>query len=78
VYDKIFRLSELKSMVKQLKELDCTEGKQRQGYRSMSTEPINKVAEIKIPEKDEMIKKWEEEIESIQEELDAHNAKTKI
>ena len=75
VYDKIFRLAELKSLVKQLRSIDCTAGKVS-NYRS--TEPIIKVAAIGIVERDTMVKEYEAEIEKLQEELDAHNAKTKI
>ena len=75
VYDKIFRLAELKSVAKQLRNLDCTTGKYS-GYRS--AEPIIKNAVIGLLKRDEMIKEIEAEIETIQEELDNHNAKTKI
>ena len=75
VYDKIFRLAEMKSVVKQLKNVDCTTGKHTH-YRS--TGPIIKEAAITIVERDSMVKKYEAEIEKLQEELDAHNAKTKV
>jgi hypothetical protein len=75
VYDKIFRLSELKSIVKQLRNLDCSAGKVS-NYRS--TEPIIKVSAIGIVERDNMVKEYEKEIETLQEELDTHNARTKV
>jgi len=75
VYDKIFRLSELKSVVKQLKGLDCTEGKQRT-YRS--EEPQIKNSVISLLERDSLVSKYEAEIEALQEDLDTHNGKTKI
>jgi hypothetical protein len=75
VYDKIFRLAELKSVVKQLRNIDCTSGKVSH-YRS--TEPIIKESAISLVERDSMVKKYEAEIESLQEELDAHNAKAKV
>jgi hypothetical protein len=75
VYDKIFRLAELKSMVKQLRNLDCSVGKQSSYRRE---EPVVKTTVITLIQRDEMIKKLEVQIEEIQEELDAHNAKTKI
>jgi hypothetical protein len=75
VYEKIFRLAELKSVVKQLRNLDCTSGKQT-SYRS--TEPIFKDVIISLVERDSMVKDFENEIEKLQEELDAHNGKTKI
>jgi len=75
VYDKIFRLAELKSIVKQLRHLDCSEGKVSNRF---GAEPTIKEAVISITKRDEMVKVFEAEIEKIQEELDAHNAKTKV
>ena len=75
VYDKIFRLSELKSLAKQLKTIDCSSGKIH-SYRGM--EPVVKKSEISFVERDLLVKKLEAEIEIIQDELDTHNAKTKI
>jgi len=77
VYDKIFRLSELKSQVKQLRSLNCTEGKERNMY-SRETEPILKTAEIGLLKRDEMVSVMEAEIEDIQEKLDVYNAITEI
>lgn len=75
VYDKIFRLAELKSLVKQLKNLDCSTGKQSSYRRE---EPVIKTSVISLLKRDEMVKSLEAEIEQLQEDLDAHNAKTKI
>ena len=75
VYSKIFRLSELKSLVKQLQSIDCKEGKVS-SYRSET--PTVMTSMIKLLQKDEMINEYEEEIEKLQDELDIHNAKTKI
>jgi hypothetical protein len=79
VYGKIFRMSELKSQLSNLKSLDCVEGKYSDRYSRMGGEtPIIKTAQIGILEKDQMILSIEEEIERIQEELDEHNATTSI
>jgi hypothetical protein len=72
VYDKIFRLSELKSLAKRFSQINCDEGKVSDRYRS--TEPSIKTAEISVVERDVRVKMIEEEIESLQEELDTHNA----
>lgn len=77
VYDKIFRMSELKSQLSNLKGLDCHEGKYSNRY-GMTESAIIKQAEIGQLEKDQMIAEMESEIEAIQEELDAHNATTTI
>ena len=79
VYGKIFRMSELKSQLSNLKQLDCVEGKYSDRYGRMSGDaPIIKTAEIGLLERDKMISDLEEEIEKIQEELDEHNALTSI
>jgi hypothetical protein len=77
VYEKIFRMSELKSQLSALKGMDCTEGKFSDRY-GMRENPIVKEAEIGLLEKDQMIAEMELEIEKLQEELDEHNATTTI
>jgi len=78
VYDKIFRLSELKSLVSKIKSLNCTEGTSVDYYSRRSENPPVMTAEISILERDSMVKIMEDEIESLQEELDTHNALTQI
>jgi len=76
VYGKIFRMSELKSQLSNLKQLDCVDGKHFDRYGR--GEAVIKTAEISVLERDEMVLKIEEEIERLQEELDEHNATTSI
>jgi hypothetical protein len=76
IYGKIFRMSELKSQLSNLKQLDCVDGKHFDRYGR--GEAIIKTAEISVLERDEMVLKIEEEIERLQEELDEHNATTSI
>jgi len=76
VYSKIFRMSELKSQLSNLKQLDCVDGKHFDRYGR--GEAVIKTAEISVLERDEMVLKIEEEIERLQEELDEHNATTSI
>ena len=76
VYDKIFRLSELKSLAKKLNQIDCSEGRVSDRYSRQ--EPTLKTAEISVVERDVRVKSIEEEIERLQEELDNHNATTSI
>jgi len=78
VYDKIFRLSELKSMAARLKSLNCQEGKVARGRWDAELPPSIMVAEIGIVERDEMVKHIEAQIEEIQDILDTHNAVTEI
>jgi hypothetical protein len=77
VYDKIFKLSELKSQAKFLKSLDCSEGIAQDRWGA-TAEPFENVAAISIVSRDKMVLSIEEEIEEIQEALDEHNAKVKI
>ena len=70
VFHQIFRLSELKSLAGQLRHLDCEKSKDK---NSNISEPV-----ISIIERDELVKKLDLEIESIQEELDNHNYRTTI
>jgi uncharacterized small protein (DUF1192 family) len=76
VYNKIFRLSELKSLAKKLNQIDCSEGKVSEKYSR--AEPSFKTAELSVVERDVRVKSIEEEIERLQEELDNHNATTSI
>jgi hypothetical protein len=79
IYDKIFKLAELKSMVSKLNGLGCVEGKQSQrGSWGQTSEPVVMIAEIGILQRDDMIKTLESQIEQIQDELDVHNANTEI
>ena len=74
VNDKIFRLAELKTQVKQLKKLDCTSGLY---YSKWSDDKVvTKVAEIEVVERDNMVKEMEAQIEKIQDELDEWNHQT--
>jgi len=75
VFDKIFTLSELKSQIKFLKTLDCTQGRERKRW---SEESVLRHAEINTVEKDNMIKAIEVRIEMIQDELDHFNFITEI
>jgi len=78
VYDKIFRLSELKSLVSKIKMLNCTEGTSTDYYSRRSENIPVMTSEISIVERDSVVKIMEDEIESIQDELDTHNALTQI
>lgn len=77
VYHKIFELSELKNTVTFLKGLDCSEGRVVDRY-TRSQEPLIKVAELSVVERDNLVEGFENRIELLQEELDTHNATTHI
>lgn len=75
IASKIFRLGELKSMVSSFKHLSTVEGKITVRY---SPESVEYIAYINTLQRDQIIEKWEEEIEQLQEEIEAFNAVTKI
>ena len=56
VYHHIFRLSELKSTISRIKNLDCNEGIVNDYFSMKRETPIVKTSEISIVERDEMIK----------------------
>jgi len=72
---KIFRLGELKSMVSSFKHLNTVEGKITGRF---SSEPVEYVVYINTLQRDQIIEKWEEEIEQLQEKIETFNAVTKI
>ena len=78
VYHHIFRLSELKSMITRIKNLDCNEGIVQDYYSRNRETPAVKETEISIVERDEMVKYMEDQIEEIQDILDNHNQITEI
>ena len=78
VYDKIFRLSELKSTISRLKSLDCSEGVSNDYYSRNRENPPVKTAEVSVVDRDEMVKFMEEQIEDLQDILDNHNQNTEI
>lgn len=78
IYKHIFRLSELKSMITRIKNLDCNEGTVQDYYSRNRETPLVKEAEISIVERDDMVKHMEGQIEEIQDILDNHNQITEI
>jgi len=74
VYEKIFRLSELKNMVLKLRKLDCEEGTLKNGWDREE----KKRAEITIKERDELVFSMEKEIDELQDQLDEWNQVTTL
>ena len=75
VYGLIFKMSELKNQVKQIKSIPVNEGTVTERYGSVST---IKEVELNIVERDNLVKELENKIEAIQDALDTHNANTQI
>jgi hypothetical protein len=79
VYSKIFRLSELKALVKHLRGVDCAQGVTTPGLRyGESVNPIVKSCVIGRLDMDKYIEQYEAEIDKIQDELDRHNSIVEI
>jgi hypothetical protein len=75
VYDKIFQMAEIKGIIKELKKMDVSEGKQTERYGSVVSV---KEVEMNVIERDAIIKQYEEHVEKLQNELDIHNSNTNI
>jgi hypothetical protein len=75
VYDKIFRLSELKALVKKIKEMPVVEGKKMSMYGNSSE---NLEVEINARQRDGIIIDIQSEIDKLQDDLDLYNATTHI
>jgi hypothetical protein len=69
-------LGEVKNLISRIRGLDTKSGSVRDRYRN--EESITYVAYMDLFTKDNLIKGWEEEIEQLQEEIEAFNAITKI
>ena len=78
VNNYIFRLSELKSQARLLKELNCASGFVHVASRRTDDKQVRKIAEVGVLERDMMVAKIESEIEEIQEKLDQFNHETII
>lgn len=77
VLGKIFAMSEMKSLISNLKKMDCTEGKSNRDRYRMESELVL-TSEISLVERDSMVNLLETQIETIQDELDTFNATTTI
>jgi hypothetical protein len=75
VYNQIFKLAELKGMVKELKKVPTDEGKQTERYGSVASV---KEVELTIVDIQQSVDVLQTKIEEIQNELDIHNANTII
>jgi hypothetical protein len=72
VYDKIFRMSEYKSLVTHLRGINCTEGMITIRSYGDSTQR-NLTTVMTEVERDTMIEDLERKIDELQSELDYHN-----
>jgi len=77
MFEKIFEMSELKSTIKALQKLDCTEGKSNRERFRMESELVL-TSEISLVVRNNKIKNLEERIEQLQDEMDVFNATTEI
>jgi hypothetical protein len=77
IAEKIFRLGEIKNIISRMRGLDTKEGKVRDRY-SANDNAIEYRAYVSLISKDLQIKNYEDELEKLQEEIEAFNAITKI
>jgi polyhydroxyalkanoate synthesis regulator phasin len=77
MFEKIFEMSELKSTIKALQKLDCTEGKSNRDRYRMESELVL-TSEISLVVRNGKIKNLEERIEYLQDEMDVFNSNTEI
>ena len=77
MFEKIFEMSELKSTIKGLQKLDCTEGKSNRDRYRMESELVL-TSELSLVVRNNKIKNLEERIEYLQDEMDVFNATTEI
>ena len=77
IAEKIFRLGEIKNIISRMRGLDTKEGKVRDRY-SANDNTIEYRAYMNLFNKDLLIKNYEDELEKLQEEIEAFNAITKI
>ena len=77
IYNKIFRMAELKSMIQQIKRINTTSGIQ-DTYRSGEAIEVTMVAIIGELDRDKLIQQWEDEVETLQDEIEEFNVLTKI
>lgn len=75
VFEKIFTMAELKGRVKELKKLSTEEGKISSRYSGIVETKSVVLTALDVRS---MVKDLESKIETIQDELDVHNATTSI
>jgi hypothetical protein len=78
VYDQIFRLSELKNLVRTIRSIDCTEGLNSIASRWGDSKSTTMTSVISQSRKDNLIEMLEHQIDEIQDFLDTHNATTEL
>ena len=72
---KIFKLGELKSMASKIRNVSTQEGTVKDRYTDAVSEYV---AHMNLFTKDTRVKELEEQIEALQEEIEAYNALTMI
>ena len=75
IVEKVFKLSDIKSLRDRLNSIDTKDGWTTARY---SESPQEFEAQINVKEKDELVTQLTAEIEELQDELDAFNATTKV
>lgn len=73
ILSDIYRMAELKTMIRQLRYMECNDG------RKIQSGIITYLfATIKAEERDKLVQSLEDEIEKLQEKIDAFNFRTNL
>ena len=75
IADKIFKLGELKNMASKIRNVSTQEGTVKDRYTDVTSEYVT---HMNLFAKDIRVKELEEQIETLQEEIEAYNALTMI
>jgi chromosome condensin MukBEF MukE localization factor len=78
IIDKIFRLGELKSIISRLRGVNTTAGIHRERSYGLTESVVEHIAFMDLKKRDADIEVFENEIEKLQEEIEAFNIITKI
>jgi hypothetical protein len=79
IVSQIIEIGELRSEIALLKAMNVTDGPVNQGRWSDDKEVVQEfVASIDMATRDRMVEALESDIDTLQDEIDAHNATTKI
>ena len=76
IMDKIFRMSEVKNCISRVRGVDTKEGRHRDRYGD--GESAEYTCFMNLLQKDAQVAAWETELETLQDEIEAFNAVTKI
>lgn len=78
IQESIYKISELKSFISRIKNINTTAGKQISGRFSATTGEVEYFAQISTLQLDALVKASEVEVDELQEKIDTFNYTTTI